>query len=179
MKILIIYTILFLSLILSACGQEKSADKISPTNEANSNSMQKSDARIEVSSEEPKVSPSDTYRRYYEAFRKGDIAKIKELSSRKTFASLEKMTKEQGSSIEEMVRHQNSLIPADKQALAIRNEKINGNRATFEISNPNTGIWIPMLLIVEDGIWKIGDAERVEEVEKTIDERAKQLKKPD
>lgn len=178
MKSLIIYTILSLSLILSACGQEKPTGETSPKTEISSALLPPTDEQNKVSaSKQTEISPSETYRRYYEAFKKGDIGKIKELSSRKTFASLEKMMKEQGSSIEEMVRHQNSLIPADKQALAVRNEKIDGNRATFEISNPNNGLWVPVLLIVEDGIWKIGDAERFEEIEKNIEEKAKKIKK--
>ncbi|MGI8670054.1 MAG: hypothetical protein ACR2J3_09460 [Aridibacter sp.] len=178
MKIFITYIILFLSLVLTACGQEKSADKTNPKAEVNATPLQTNEKQTEVSHDkQTEISPSETYRRYEEAYIKGDIAKIKELASRKTFAELERIAKVQGFSLEEMIRHQSSLIPEDKRGLEIRNEKIDGDRATLEVSNPNNGIWIPVLLIKENGIWKIGDAERIEEVEKTIDEKAKELKK--
>lgn len=169
---------MFLSLVFAACGQEKSVGEISPTNQVNSTPLQKNDAQIKsLPDSQPKISPSETYRRYFEANGKGDIAEIKKLSSKKTLALIEKITKEQGISFEEMIRHQNSLIPADQQALEIRNEKIVGDRATMEISNPNSGIWIPTLLIIEDGIWKIGDGERIEDIEKTFNDKPEQIKK--
>lgn len=177
MRTLIICGILFSSFGLAACGQERSANETSQKTDASAVPSPTAEQTKVLADKQPEISPSESYRRYYEAYGRGDIAKIKEFSSKKTFALFEKLTKEQGSSVEETVRHQNSLIPANKQGLAIRNEKIDGNRATIEISNPNNDVWLPVLLIMEDGIWKIGDAERIEEIEKGINERAKKLKK--
>ena len=170
MKIFITYTILFLSLVLTACGQENTTDKIPSNVEANVTPLQNTD-------EQTKLSPSETYRRYAEAYKQGDVAKVKELTTKKTFAGLEEMAKALGNDLAEEMRRQASLIPEDKQALEIRNEKIDGDRATMEISNPNNGIWIETLLIKEDGIWKIGEGERIEEIKKGIKDKFEQMKK--
>ncbi|HMH42222.1 MAG TPA: hypothetical protein VK557_01955 [Pyrinomonadaceae bacterium] len=110
-------------------------------------------------------SPTATFKAFFEAQQKKDVAGMKKNLSKTSLAIMEKSAKEQNKSIDDAIKEQldNPASKTDKIP-ETRNEKINGNEATLELHNEETNKWDMMYFAKEDGAWKIALDRTIEEM---------------
>jgi hypothetical protein len=99
-------------------------------------------------------SPAATFKAFFEASKKKDVAGIKRGLSKGTLDMLDKLAKEQNKSTDDMLK---DVYKEDKGETfpETQNEKINGDTATLEVKNDKTGKWETLPFVKEDGEWKI------------------------
>ena len=117
----------------------------------------------------PGGSPTATFKTFFDAQKKKDVAGMKQTLSKTSLAMMEASAKEQGVTLDKMIQGQleNPSSKMDKMP-DTRNEKITGDSATLELHNEDTKNWDTMYFVKEDGAWKIA-------LDRTIEEM---LKKP-
>lgn len=71
---------------------------------------------------------------------------------------------EKGSTLEETVQKNEASIPPIFVDPELRNEKIDGEKATVEVKNRFTGAWTDVPFVKEDGRWKLALGEQTEEI---------------
>ena len=110
-------------------------------------------------------SPTATFKAFFEAQQKKDVAGMKKNLSKTSLAIMEKSAKEQNKSVDDLFKEQldNPASKTDKIP-ETRNEKINGNEATLELHNEETNKWDMMYFAKEDGAWKIALDRTIEEM---------------
>ena len=109
--------------------------------------------------------PTATFKAFFEAQQKKDVAGMKKNLSKTSLAIMEKSAKEQNKSVDDLFKEQldNPASKTDKIP-ETRNEKINGNEATLELHNEETNKWDMMYFAKEDGAWKIALDRTIEEM---------------
>jgi hypothetical protein len=108
--------------------------------------------------------PSATFKTYFEAQKKKDIAGMKQALSKTSLAMMEASAKQQQLTLDKMIQGQleNPAAKVDKLP-ETRNEKINGDQATLELQNEGANRWDTMYFVKEDGAWKIALDRTIEE----------------
>ncbi len=109
--------------------------------------------------------PTDTFKAYFEAQKKKDIAGMKQTLSKTSLAMMEASAKQQEMTLDKMIQSQleNPASKIDKLPES-RNEKIDGNTATLELRNEDAKRWDTMYFNKEDGKWKIALDRTIEEM---------------
>ena len=109
--------------------------------------------------------PSATFKAYFEAQQKKDIAGMKQTLSKTSLAMMEASAKQQQMTLDKMIQTQldNPAAKVDKMPES-RNEKITGDSATLELRNEEANRWDTMYFNKEDGAWKIALDRTVEEM---------------
>jgi hypothetical protein len=105
-------------------------------------------ARQEASAADPS-SPQATMTAYYEAGKRKDAAALKTLVSSSSLKALENPAVPVERVLLGMVEEMPDAMPK------VRNERIDGDRATLEAWNADTQAWDDVILVREDGAWKI------------------------
>src|SRR5215831_5391305 len=110
-------------------------------------------------------SPTATFKTYFEAQQKKDIAGMKQTLSKTSLAMMEASAKEAGVPMDKMIQGQleNPASRIDKMP-ETRNEKITGDNATLELHNEDANRWDTMYFVKENGAWKIALDRTVEEI---------------
>ncbi|MFN2577968.1 MAG: hypothetical protein ABR607_09805 [Pyrinomonadaceae bacterium] len=110
-------------------------------------------------------SPTATFKAFFEAQQKKDIAGMKKHLSKTSLAIMEKSAKEQDMTIDDAIKQQleNPAAKTDKIP-ETRNEKIDGDNATLELRNEDTKKWDTMYFAKEEGVWKIALDRTIEEM---------------
>ena len=98
-------------------------------------------------------SPTATAKAFYDAAKSKDVSGMKSQMSKKTLDTLDKAMKAQNKSADDFLKEANDKEPPPATFEA-RNEKINGDTATLEVSDGKGG-WEPFSFIKEDGQWKL------------------------
>ncbi len=120
-----------------------------------------------------KFEPKAVIQEYVTALKEKDVAKIKAASSAKTVALLEVLAKQQKLSLEEMIAKNEPQIAPILENPELRDEKVEGDKATVEVKNPADGKWNKVTFVKEDNRWKLGAGEMVDDIQKQIDEMRK------
>ena len=104
--------------------------------------------------------PTEAFRLYYEAIKRGDAPAVKALFSRSTLQMLEAQAKASNKSIDDVFGEgfQEARQELPDAVPETRNEKINGDRATLEINDAKKGRW-ETLNFVKEGGWKVSFAD--------------------
>ena len=110
-------------------------------------------------------SPTATFKAFFEAQQKKDVAGMKKNLSKTSLSIMEKSAKEQNKTIDDAIKEQldNPASKTDKIP-ETRNEKIDGDSATLELHNEDTKKWDKMYFVKEDGAWKIALDRTIEEM---------------
>lgn len=129
------------------------------------------------SGESTPATPKDTFYTYSKARKKKDLTTMKMLLSSETMKMHSQEAKAQGVTVDEIVQRE-TLISESQSVLKVRNEVIEGEKATLEVEN-SYGTWETVPFVFEDGQWKIdkkGAAERLQQdIESMTDEKLDQL----
>jgi hypothetical protein len=117
----------------------------------------------------PPASPKETFNTYTKALKKGDLTTVKLLLSAETKKMHEQEARARGLTLDDIVKNE-TLINDTQTIVKVRNEVIQGDRATLEVEN-SFGMWETLPFVFEDGQWKIdkkGYADRLQlEIEQT------------
>jgi deoxyribodipyrimidine photolyase-like uncharacterized protein len=119
--------------------------------------------------------PTATFKAFYEASNKKDVAGMKKALSKGTLDMFDKLAKEQNKSTDEMLK---SFDKEDKNQKMpeTRNEKISGETATLEVKNDKTGKWDTLPFVKENGEWKIALDKFLEDMLKGLGEKLPDIK---
>ncbi|MEO6390215.1 MAG: DUF4878 domain-containing protein [Pyrinomonadaceae bacterium] len=110
-------------------------------------------------------SPTASFKAYFEASKKKDVAGMKKYLTKGSLEMTEKTAKDQGKTLDEVLMAQaESSAKSNEKELETRNEKITGDTATLEIKNQTNGDWMTMPFVKEDGTWKIAIDKFVEDM---------------
>ncbi len=114
--------------------------------------------------------PTATFKAFFEASKKKDVAGIKRGLSKGTVDMLDKLAKEQNKSTDDMLK---DVYKEDKGETfpETQNEKINGDTATLEVKNEKTGKWETLPFVKENGEWKIALDKFLEDMMKGLSDK--------
>jgi hypothetical protein len=105
------------------------------------------------SSESKPETPIETFKTYTKAIKAKDVATMKLLLSNATMKMNEEEARVRGIPVDEVVKNE-TLFADHQKTVKMRNEKIEGDKATLEVEN-TFGTWETVPFIKEDGVWKI------------------------
>ena len=109
--------------------------------------------------------PSATFKSYFEAQKRKDVAAMKQSLSRTSLIIMERSAKAQQVTIDKMIENQlNNPAAKIDQMPETRNQKITGDSATIELRNEEANRWDTMYFTKEDGAWKIALDRTMEEM---------------
>ena len=114
-------------------------------------------------------SPTATFKAFFEAQQKKDVAGMKKTLSKGSMTMLEKGAKQQNKSVDQAITEgfNNPASKTDKIP-ELRNEKIEGETATLEVQDEQSKKWETVYFVKEDGNWKLALDKTVEEMMKKI-----------
>jgi hypothetical protein len=149
-------TLLLVMLFFAACGQSQA-----PANNTGGQTSTASPAAQQTSTPAPAraasaydlSSPTKTFTSFYEAAKKKDATGIRSVLSKDDLAEMERIAKEQKTTMDDSFKPFYQDVPA--QLNEMRNEQINGEKATLEIKESERGAWETINFVKEDGQWKI------------------------
>src|SRR5262245_38587698 len=117
-------------------------------------------------------SPTATFKAFFEAQKKKDIAAMKKTLSKSSLQMMEKAAKSQDKTIDQAITEGfNSPGGKSEKMPETRNEKIDGDNATLEVNDEETKKWETLYFVKEESDWKIA-------LDKTIEEMFKKLGSP-
>lgn len=150
-----IFLSLFVAIFTAGCGNSAN----SPNTANNSSTASKQSASS--------PSPAETLKEYVEAARSRDLAKLRQTASKRSIEMMDELLVEEGSTLEETIKKSDPAIPPMFENPEVRNEKINGNRASIEVKQPGSGEWMEVPFVMEEGRWKLAAGEQFDaEMEK-------------
>lgn len=123
---------------------------------------------VACSSEKEPSSPKETFRTYSRAVKQKDITTMKLLLSAESIKMHEQEAKAQGVTLDDIVKRE-TLLNESQTVVKVRNEKIEGEKATLEVEN-SMGIWETIPFIFEGGEWKIDKKGYQERLMRDIEE---------
>ncbi len=155
-----------LAATLALCALALTGCNKAATNTNNANSTANSNAT--ANSNKPPVAadasatgdystPTAAFKTFYEAAKKNDIEGMKRSMTKKTMAVMEKAAAEEKKSVDEAFKEMNKDAPSSVPE--IRNEKIDGDKATVEIKDDKMKDWSTVPFVKENGQWKIALAD--------------------
>ena len=123
------------------------------------------------------ASPKETFETYAKAVKQKDTTTMKLLLSDESKKMHEQEARAQGITLDDIVGRE-TLIDTSQKVVKVRNETIEGERATLEVEN-SFGNWETLPFVFEDGQWKIdkkGYADRLQqEIEQINDQQLDQI----
>ncbi len=121
------------------------------------------------------ATPKETFQTYTKAVRAKDITAMKLLLSAETIKMHEQEAAAQKVTLDDIVKRE-TLIGEGQAVVKVRNEKIEGERATLEVENA-FGRWETLPFVFENGQWKIDKKgysdqlmQEIEEINRQTDE---------
>ena len=124
------------------------------------------------SGEKAPATPLETFKTYTKAIKQKDTTTMKLLLSSETIKMHEQQAKEQGVTLDDIVKRE-TLFTEAQTTVQFRNEKIDGDRATLEVKNA-AGAWQTVPFVFEDGQWKIDKKtladQMIQDIEQTNDQ---------
>ncbi len=104
-------------------------------------------------SEKAPSTPIDTFKTYTKAIKQKDTTTMKLLLSTETLKMHEMEAQAQNTSVDEIVKRE-TLFTENQKSVKLRNEKIDGEKATLEVEN-SFGAWETVPFVQENGEWRI------------------------
>jgi hypothetical protein len=117
--------------------------------------------------------PTATFKAFFEASKKKDVAGMKKTLSKGTLDMFDKLAKEQKKSTDDMLKSFDKDDSKDEKLPETRNEKITGDTATLEVKNEKTGKWDTLPFVKENKEWKIALDKFIEDMIKDIGDKLK------
>lgn len=117
--------------------------------------------------------PIDTFKAYTAAIKKKDLTTMKLLLSESSRKMHEQEAKARGVTLDDVIKTQ-TLFKEEQTSVKLRNEKIDGDKATLEVQN-SYGDWETLPFVKEEGIWKIDKQGFADQIIQDADQKAKEL----
>jgi len=97
--------------------------------------------------------PTELFKSFYTAAKNKDVDGLKSMMSRAALADWEREAKRRGQSLDDFLVIQGQFFPPNMPE--IRNEKVEGDRATLEFKREGAANWSTVRFVKEDGEWKV------------------------
>ena len=97
--------------------------------------------------------PTELFKTFYTAAKNRDADALKSTMSRASLAYAESEAQKKGQSVDEFLAAQGQYFPPNMPE--IRNEKIEGDKATLEFKREGAANWSTARFVKEDGEWKV------------------------
>lgn len=110
-------------------------------------------SQIQQPTQPAQPTPTDTLKVFIEATKNKDVEAVKKTLSKGTMAIIEDSAKKQNTTVDELLRKDNGM--PIKELPEIRNEKIEGEKASVEVKNVVTNEFDRVPFVKENGDWKI------------------------
>jgi len=117
--------------------------------------------------------PKDTFMAYTAAIKKKDLTTMKLLLSESSRKMHEQEARARGVTLDDVIKTQ-TLFKEDQTLVKLRDQKIDGDRATLEVQN-SYGDWETLPFVKEEGIWKIDKQGFADQIIQDADQKAKEL----
>lgn len=144
------------ALALAACNKgttntnnANNTNSTSNTNAANTNTT----ATTTAATTGDYSTPSAAFRTFYDAAKANNVESMKRSMSKKTLEVMEKGAAKEKKSLDDVFKEMNKDAPASVPE--IRNEKIDGEKATIEIKDSKMDKWDTVPFVKEGAQWKI------------------------
>lgn len=158
-KLFTLSTIFAVSAVLAGCGGTETANNASGTNAANTNTAAvNSNNPLAVSTPTPEATTNEAptltpvVRAYYDALKNKDSAAMRKVLSKDFVARIEEDMKDENK--KDLAAYMAETDKAPEKPVEVRNEKIQGDKATAEIRGGVYPVWTPFAFVKEDGAWK-------------------------
>ena len=158
---------LFTLLIVSACSNGKPAANNSAAANGNSNADPVAvNVNTNTVAATPTMSPTEVFKAMSEASAKKDVEGIKKHFTKQTLVLFDQVAADQGKTVDEILREPNGAPFPVLPEIGL--EKIDGQTATLEIGDPQTGSATRLPFVIENGEWKIAMDVYLEQVEDAL-----------
>lgn len=117
--------------------------------------------------------PTEAFRTFTVAAFNKDVEAVKQSISKESLKFIEASAKQQNKTVAELLT-EGAVQETERKIPEVRNEKIEGDRATIEVKN-DMGIYNKIPLVKENGEWKIALDELSKEAQKKFEEMQKRL----
>jgi hypothetical protein len=97
--------------------------------------------------------PTELFKNFYTAAKSKDVDGLKSMISKASLAYAESEAKKKGQSVDEFLAEQGRYFPPNMPE--IRDEKIEGDKATLEFKREGAANWSTARFVKEDGEWKV------------------------
>jgi hypothetical protein len=97
--------------------------------------------------------PTELFKNFYTAARNKDVAGLKGMMSREALADTERDAKKKGQALDDFLAAQGEYFPPNMPE--IRNEKVEGDKASLEFRREGAANWSTAWFVKEDGEWKV------------------------
>lgn len=98
--------------------------------------------------------PTEAFQSFYNAAKAKDTATLKTLMSKQFLEEAEREAKSENKSLDDFIANESQKgLPAKMPE--IRDEKVEGDKATIQIKSENTTNWSTVSFVKEDGGWKV------------------------
>ncbi len=97
--------------------------------------------------------PTELFKNFYTAARSKDVAGLKGMMSKEALADTEREAKKRGQSLDDFLAGQGQYFPPNMPE--IRNEKVEGDKASLEFRREGAANWSTAWFVKEDGEWKV------------------------
>lgn len=124
-------------------------------------------------SERKPETPVEAYKSYISAVKRKDTTKMKLLLSAESIKMHELEAKAQNVTLDDIVKRE-TLFSEGQKVVKLRNEKIDGDKATLEVEN-SFGTWETVPFVREDGDWKIDKKGYADRLMQEIEQSTQQM----
>jgi hypothetical protein len=97
--------------------------------------------------------PTELFKNFYTAARNKDVAGLKGMMSKEALADTEREAKKRGQPLDDFLAGQGQYFPPNMPE--IRNEKVEGDKASLEFRREGAANWSTAWFVKEDGEWKV------------------------
>jgi hypothetical protein len=97
--------------------------------------------------------PTELFKNFYTAAKNRDADGLKSTMSKASLTYAESEAKKNGQSVDEFLAAQGQYFPPNMPE--IRNEKVEGDKATLEFKREGATNWSTARFVKEDGEWKV------------------------
>lgn len=159
MKFTNILFIAILAISIGACTASTETAKKSDNTTDKSSAEKTADTKKEetkkdeASSDTPALSPTDSVKAFIKAYQDKNISELKKYISKDALQTMEKEAEKNKQTLDDMLNKLVSIELPFKDIPEMRNEKIDGDKASVEVKAE--GEWDETPLIKEDGFWKV------------------------
>jgi hypothetical protein len=103
--------------------------------------------------------PTEAYKRLYNAVKAKKTDEVKGLMSKKTQEFAEMAAQRQNATVEKVYSNGFTATTFSPQMPEIRDERVKGNYGAIEVWNSKDNIWEDLHFVLEDGTWKFAVGE--------------------
>jgi len=144
----------FSAFALAACKQAANTNNTNNSNNSNTTSNTTVNKNTSPPASTGDYStPTAAFKTFYEAAKAGDVEGLKRSFSKKTMEEVTKDAAKSNKTVDESLKEISKDTPAGLPE--IRNEKIEGDKASAEMKDDKMDKWIKVYFVKEDGKWKI------------------------